>query len=255
MSSSRKPPAFQLFSRTIVGGWLFVAGCEPGIGSSCDADEATCLNANTQLVCEDQEYIATPCRGPGGCAVLPNLGVACDISKNKPSDSCAKSEEGAATCVSDHQMIVCRSGKYEYEPCRGADGCVNEHRRAMCDKSVAATGDPCKQSAKACDAKGKAVLSCKDGKMSVLYGCLGPDGCQAKGKLDCDMSVAEQGDSCDPQMEGASACSVNKRSILACKGGKFVADEDCKDGEVCNPTGSISCEPAPEPDEKKPSAT
>ena len=230
-------------------------GCEPGIGSNCDGDEATCLNATTQLVCQDGEYIATPCRGPGGCAVLPTVGVACDISKNKPSDSCAKSEEGAAMCVSDHQMIVCRGGKYVHEPCRGVDGCVNEHRRAMCDKSVAVAGDPCKGDAKACDSKGKTVLSCKDGKMGLLYGCLGPDGCLAKGKLDCDMSVAEQGDSCDVQMEGASACSVNRRAILACKGGKFVADERCKDDEVCNPAGSIKCEPATKEAKDEPSAT
>lgn len=229
----------------LLGALLFAPGCEAGVGSSCDGDEASCLNANTQLICEDGKYIATPCRGPGGCAALPNVGVACDISKNKPSDACAKSEEGAAMCVSDHQMIVCRAGKYAHEPCRGADGCVNEQRRAMCDKSVAVAGDPCQGSAKACDAKGKTVLSCNGGKMSLLYGCLGPDGCQAKGKLDCDMSVAEQGDSCDKQMEGASACSVNRRTILSCKGGKFVADEHCKDSEVCNPSGSIKCEPAP----------
>jgi hypothetical protein len=46
-------------------------------------------------------------------------------------------------------------------------------------------------------------------------------------------------------MEGASACTVNRRGILACKGGKFVADERCKDDEVCNPAGSIQCEDEP----------
>jgi hypothetical protein len=122
----------------------------------------------------------------------------------------------------------------------------------VCDKSVAVSGDPCTGDAKACDAKGKSVLSCKDGEMSLLYGCLGPDGCQAKGKLDCDMSVAEQGDSCDKQMEGASACSVNRRAILACKGGTFVADERCKHDEVCNPKGSIKCEEPPEEEQRTP---
>ncbi len=232
----------------LAGGCLWFLGCEPGVGSSCDPDEARCLNPTTELVCQDGKYIATPCRGPGGCAVLPNVGVACDITKNKPGDDCAAGEEGVASCVSDHRMIVCREGKYAFEPCRGSDGCENSRGRARCDKSLAMPGDPCQQEGeKACEVRGQELLVCRGGKMSALYRCLGAEGCQAKGKLKCDMSVADKGDACDPEMEGAAACTPDKSAILVCKGGKFVKDEDCRDGKSCNPEGATRCEKPEKP--------
>lgn len=226
--------------------WLAAAlplwGCEPGVGSSCDPDEARCLNASTQLVCEAGKYIATPCRGPGGCAVLPSVGVACDITKNQPGDQCAVSEEGVASCVSDHRMIVCRGQKYRFEPCRGPDGCENSSGRARCDKTLASVGDPClPEIDQACDVKGRELLGCQAGKLVVKYSCRGPDGCQVKDKLSCDMSVADKGDRCDQQMQGASACTPDKTGIVTCVDGKFVKDEDCKQGEECSPGGATRC--------------
>ncbi|HEY6728899.1 MAG TPA: hypothetical protein VI197_33040 [Polyangiaceae bacterium] len=218
------------------------SGCEPGVGSSCDPTEARCLNGTTQLVCQDGEYIATPCRGPGGCAVLPTVGTACDISKNKPGDICATHEEGVASCTSDHQMIVCRSGKYGFEPCRGPAGCENSRRRANCDKTLASAGDPCKdEGSTACSVKGEDLLACKGGTMQPLYRCRGEAGCEAAGKLNCDMSMAEVDDPCDPQMEGAAACTPDKREIVSCKSGKFVEDEACGPNMLCEPGASTQC--------------
>ena len=222
--------------------WLAVA-CEPGVGSDCDPNEARCLNESTELVCQDGKYIATPCRGPGGCAVLPTVGVACDITKNQPGDACATTEAGVASCVSDHRMIVCRNQKYAFEPCRGKNGCENSRGRALCDKSLAQLGDPCKSDGeKACDLRGRELLVCHNSKMASLYRCLGPRGCQSKGKLGCDMSVADKGDACAPEMEGAAACTPDQTGILACKGGKFVRDEDCKQGQSCTVEGAPKCE-------------
>ncbi len=222
---------------------VLVSACEPGVGSSCDPNEARCLNPSTQLVCQDGKYIATPCRGPGGCAVLPTVGVACDITKNKPGDQCSLGEEGVASCVSDHQMIVCRSGSYRFEPCRGSAGCENSRGRALCDKSMASVGDPCKEEgSKACAVGAQELLTCRAGKMEPLYRCLGPEGCQTSGKLSCDMSIADKGDPCDPEMEGAAACTPDKTSVVSCKQGKFVKDEDCGPGQLCNPSGSTRCE-------------
>ena len=237
--------------RWITGWWALgvlgtALGCEPGVGSSCDPNEARCLNDATQLVCQDGEYIATPCRGPGGCAVLPTVGTACDISKNKPGDVCATHEEGVASCTTDHQMIVCRSGKYAFEPCRGPAGCENSRRRANCDKTLADAGDPCKEEgSKACSVKGNELLACKGGQMQPLYHCLGEAGCQAPaaGKLNCDMSVADLGDACDPQMEGAAACTPDMSDIVSCKAGKFVKDKACGPKQVCQPGTSTECVP------------
>lgn len=186
--------------------------------------------------------MATPCRGPGGCAVLPTVGVACDITRNKPGDLCAKGEEGVASCTSDHQMIVCRGGTYRFEPCRGKEGCENSRGRANCDKTLASVEDPCKEEgSKACEVKGQDLLVCKGGKMALLYRCLGPNGCQAVGQLNCDLSVADKGDPCDAKMEGASACTPDKTAILACRSGKFVKDQDCDKNQVCESSGSTRC--------------
>jgi hypothetical protein len=226
----------------VVPVFLVSLACEPGVGSSCDADEARCLNGGTQLVCQDGEFIATPCRGPGGCVVLPTVGVACDITKNRPGDVCASHEEGVASCTTEHQMIVCRAGKYTFEACRGPAGCENSRRRANCDKTLASVGDPCKEEgSKACSVKGEDLLACKAGKMQPLYRCLGEAGCEASGKLNCDMSVAERGDPCDPQMEGAAACTPDKVGIVTCKSGRFVKDEDCGPKQVCAPGSSTAC--------------
>lgn len=217
-------------------------GCEPGVGSSCDPEEARCLNGSTQLVCQDGEYIATPCRGPGGCAVLPTVGVACDITKNKAGDICATHEEGAASCTTEHQMVVCRGGKYAFEPCRGPAGCENSRRRANCDKTLASVGDPCKdEGGKACSAQGEDLLACKGGTMQPLYHCRGAAGCEAAGKLNCDLSLAEVGDPCDPQMEGAAACTPDKREIVTCKAGSFIKDQACGPKMVCEPGSSTQC--------------
>lgn len=225
---------------------LALPGCEPGVGSSCDQAEARCLNESTQLVCQEGKYVATPCRGPGGCALLPTVGVACDITRNKPGDVCAVGEEGVASCVNDHRMIVCRSGKYVFEPCRGADGCENSRGRARCDKSIALSGDPCKTDGeKACDTKRQELLECQGGKMTPLYRCLGENGCQVKGQLNCDLSVADKGDPCATQMEGAVACTPDRTGLVTCKGGKFVKDQDCAKDQVCQPGAATKCVKAP----------
>jgi hypothetical protein len=60
-------------------------------------------------------------------------------------------------------------------------------------------------------------------------------------KLGCDLSIAELKDPCDAKMEGASACSVDRKQIVTCKGGEFVADEVCKRPKVCLPEGGPRC--------------
>jgi len=140
-------------------------------------------------------------------------------------------------------MLVCRAGKYAFEPCRGNAGCENSRGRAHCDKSLAEVGDPCKEAgSKARGVSGQELLECRDGRMQPLYRCLGPAGCQAQGKLNCDMSIAEKGDACDAGMEGAAACTPEKSGIVVCRGGKFVKDQECPAPQVCNPSGSTRCE-------------
>ncbi|HEY6557455.1 MAG TPA: hypothetical protein VI072_09280 [Polyangiaceae bacterium] len=217
--------------------------CKPGVGKSCEPDESSCLNGATQLSCHDGQFIATPCRGKGGCAAT-DKGVSCDISANRAGDPCSSADEGAASCVSPERMVVCREGKYRFIDCRGAQGCANEAGRALCDTSVAEDGDSCsKEASKACSKDRKRVLSCQADRMRTLYYCRGEDGCAASaGKVNCDMSVAALDDGCDPKMDEKNACGADGKSILVCRKGRFVLDEPCKPGTGCSTEGGgISC--------------
>jgi hypothetical protein len=214
-------------------------GCKKKVGSSCEKGEARCQDRTTELVCEDGKFVATTCKGPGGC-VENRESVTCDIAGNQPDSPCSKVEEGAASCVEEHRMIACRGGRYRSVPCRGPKGCENEEGKALCDTSIAEPTDPCKdEGLKACSQDGKDVLGCQHGEMQGLYRCRGPGGCESKsGKLECDMSIVGLDDPCDKTMEGKNACSMDGKSIAVCRGGKFVVDEKCKPGTRCNTKGS-----------------
>jgi hypothetical protein len=222
---------------------VLAVACKKEVGSSCGDGESRCVNRKTQLVCDDGKFIAIECMGPGGC-VQDDKSVTCDFSGNPPGSPCAKGEEGAAVCVEEHRMIACRAGQFRSVPCRGPKGCENEHGHAMCDTSIGAPSDPCKeQGNKACSADGKDVLACTSGEMAIIYHCRGPEGCSSKeGKLECDMSNASLDDPCEKSMEGKIACNTDLKGIVVCKGGKFVADESCKAGTRCSSKGgSIEC--------------
>jgi hypothetical protein len=222
---------------------LALAGCKKAAGSSCSKGDSKCQDKTTQLVCEDGKLIPTPCQGPSGC-LESELGVSCDIKGNAPGSRCGRDDEGAAACVEEHKMIACRGGEYRSVPCRGPKGCETESDRAMCDTSIGAANDPCKdEGSKACTTDGKDALACTLGEMQFVYHCRGPEGCASKdGQLECDMSVAALKDPCDKKMEGATACNTDGSGTVICKGGSFVLDEKCKSGTRCSSkAGSIEC--------------
>ncbi len=232
--------AFHRASFFILGAALVVA-CKPGPGSSCEKGEARCLDAQRQIVCQAGVYIEAPCRGPHGC-VQDVQGTSCDISKNRPGDPCSLEEQGSAACQDNKTMITCRSGKYVAISCGGPNGCEREGNRAFCDRSIAERGEDCdNEGTKACSRDGRQVLSCKDGKLNPLLECRGERGCLAVGtKLDCDLSLAAQGDPCEAKLEGHVGCTPDRDALVRCHNGYFVLDEKCKSGKSCVTEGSAS---------------
>jgi hypothetical protein len=225
---------------------LAAAGCKPAVGSACKPDETRCLGKTAQLSCHAGKFIETPCKGPAGCSTS-EAGVRCDISGNQAGDRCSDADEGAASCAG-RRMIVCRGGRYVFAECRGPRGCANEGGRAVCDASLAQTGDACsKEGLKACSEDGTQVLTCQASKMRFFYFCRGKAGCAAtSGKLNCDMSLAALKDPCDGSMEGKHACSEEGGSILVCRAGQFVLDERCPARKSCSTEGGgIRCERQP----------
>jgi hypothetical protein len=220
----------------------FVA-CKPAVGSSCTKGEARCIDPGRALVCEEGKFIETPCAGKLGCRPQPE-GTACDVHGNKAGDRCSKDEEGAAVCADKETLLACRGGTTVLAACRGQGGCVEEYGRAACDASIAEEGDPCGAGSKSsCSVSGKEVLVCAGGAMKKTYECRGERGCTvASGKLDCDQTVARLGDGCDPRLDGSYACSEDRKNIVKCEKGRFVADETCKAGKEClAEPGSTRC--------------
>ncbi len=225
------------------------SGCKPSVGSSCDAGEARCVDARTELVCQAGHYIQSPCHGPRGCGVTAQ-GINCDFTGNKTGDACSTDEEGAAICPNKDGMLACHGGQYTLIPCRGTSGCVNGDGRALCDTSIAQQGDVCRdENTKACADDRSQVLICKQHTMQRYYVCRGSNGCTSNaGKLSCDTSLAKEGDACDKKLEGqAFSCTPDASAILVCKGGAFTLDQTCKPGQKCSAldSGTHCAKPGP----------
>jgi hypothetical protein len=213
---------------------LAFAGCKPGVGSRCDTGEARCTGPASALVCEAGRFIETPCRGKDGCRLVADR-TACDVRGNQAGDACSTDDEGSAVCAGEKAMLACRRGRHVSVACRGAKGCAEEGGRAECDETVAESGEACGHDGKkSCSADGKRVLTCAAGQTETKYQCRGPRACSVKaGKIDCDVSVARQGDACDSLFEGTFACTEDAKAIVRCNAGKFVPDETCKPGLRC----------------------
>lgn len=242
MSKATRPPTRRRGARTsplaaILALLLAALACRPGVGGRCEKGEARCLDSSRALACERGAFIEVPCRGPKGC-VATESAVSCDIARSREGDRCSLDEEGSASCADASSLVACHGGHFVQTPCRGAKGCALEGDRAVCDTTLAIFGDVCKdEGKKACAIDKSAVLACKSMRMASLYACRGSRGCTlANGKLDCDMSVASAGDSCDARQEGHVACSLDASSTLVCRAGSFVADEKCKPKTRCEAT-------------------
>ena len=226
--------------------FLSLSGCKPGPGSSCAEHEARCLDASREIVCDNGRFVETPCRGKAGCVTDDQLQrTSCDISGNRPGDTCTHGSEGVAVCQGEHAMLSCHGGTFVSVPCLGAKGCQMLGEQASCDQSVASPGDPCKkENAKACAPDASQVLACQNGKMAPLYFCRGDQHCGVTGgKLACDQTVALPGDVCDKSLAGSTACSVDKKAVLACHDERFNAKEKCKPGTQCVVSGaSTACD-------------
>ena len=223
--------------------FLALGGCKPGVGSRCDKGESRCVDKGTALVCEAGRFIETPCRGKEGCRLQAEA-TACDVHGDRTGDPCSNDDDGSAVCSDAKTMLACHQGKYVTVACRGQHGCAEESGRAQCDESVAESGEACGHDGKrACSSDGKRVLLCTSGQTETQYQCRGERGCSVvSGKIDCDVSVARNGDACDTQFEGTFACTEDSLGIVKCNSGRFEPDETCKKGMRClAEPGSTRC--------------
>jgi hypothetical protein len=201
-------------------------GCsKPAVGDACARGKATCLDTTTELQCETGKFVSAPCRGAKGCAVVDNVQT-CDISGNAQGDVCSTDDEGVSQCApGGATRVVCRSGRYLVEPCRGPRACAEQGDDVACDQSVAAEGDECVgEERQVCSADRKALLVCTSGKLSIAEFCRGPSRCSPDAGVLCDRGHQRPADPCGNEGEVACGGEADKET-LACESKRWVVRE------------------------------
>lgn len=235
---TRLPKTFLAFAAVLL--LDLTTGCKPKkAGDKCLADQELCTDKASALTCgADGKFFARSCRGPAGC-VTSGADIDCDDSLAQETDGC--DEDGEAACSTDKKSALeCASHKFVVgETCKGAGGCTVKGNDISCDNDVSDDGDPCHFDGDyACTTDKLFVLKCTSKKMTKLNSCRGAKGCRVfelpeEKKIDfvCDDSLAQLGDACDEP--GEHACSMDKKSLYACKGTKFELVKACTGPKGC----------------------
>jgi hypothetical protein len=186
----------------------------------------------SSMQCDAGKMAVVACDGRKGCKTLDD-GVYCDRlpPAPKPGDACAKMQ--GDRCTADSKgYLTCTNGTLVLaSTCKGPLGCSAFDESVACDTSVADVGDAC-ASGESCARDGHTLLACVGGKRAESRKCRGPAGCkETRGAVrDCDDSIAEAGEPCNAL---SHACSVDGKSVLACKDAKFAPEKTCAGATVC----------------------
>jgi hypothetical protein len=214
---------------------LAFAACRtrPSAGGTCRiADQLVCGQAGGALVCDSAKWVEVPCKGQRGCARRGDSDE-CDDTLAAAGDRCPRNPPLDYACTADRtKALVCKDGSFSlWRECRGPEGCqVADGRNIHCDTSLGEPGDPCAQHGTfACSADRKTMLVCDGNTLAAASSCRGPDGCHTQRdtrKVDCDDSVALEGDPCDQPKR--IACSADHKAELVCSANRYAKKRDCR---------------------------
>jgi hypothetical protein len=228
-----------------------VVACKPQAGGSCKPEgKEACVDEKSALACHDGKWTPLTCRGQDGC-FKGGGEEQCDQSTAQNGDACNLPDD--YVCTADRKaMLQCSKNKWTLvQNCLGDRGCVKDKQKVTCDNSVANVGDACREEEDyACAADGKTALACRKGQFVLASPCKGPKHCRVTSakdagfKVECDDSIAEDGDPCET--EEHFSCSADSRAILRCRGKKFKVEEKCRSKESCQIRGGqVGCYVAP----------
>jgi hypothetical protein len=177
-------------------------------------------------------WAAIACRGPRGCASRQGADD-CDDTTAAAGDRCPDGPPVDYACTSDGgEALACKGGRFGlWRACRGVEGCrVVDGRNVRCDTSFGQADDPCGQAGTyACSVDRKAMLVCDGAKLAAASSCNGPAGCSIERdshRVDCDDSVALEGDPCDEAKR--ITCSADHKAELVCSGGHYARKRECR---------------------------
>jgi hypothetical protein len=189
--------------------------------------------------------------GAALAAALSALLPGCEIRTEPRDRATASANEGAACvpgtggCAGPNAAFVCVDGKLVRRACTGPAGCVEERAgeavEVVCAWEAGARCGVSEEGKGSCSPDGKVLLECRGGEVRPKP-CRGADGCKAAaGMVQCDGSIAQIGDPCDPKL--GAACSSDGLALLECKEGKLVQTLKCGGPTKCAVTaGAVHCD-------------
>jgi hypothetical protein len=224
----------------VVSVFVFV-NCKlrPSPGGKCSTPgKALCMDTGTALLCKGGSFVNIPCKGPKGCVPLGRSGdIECDDDLAAEGDNCMGYLNENYACSTDHtKALVCKADKFQlWGNCRGPKSCQIHANTVECDRTLQEAGDPCNiPNNYACSADHKLMLKCTDDKFVSDNSCRGPKACahnELLHRVDCDDTIAVEGDPCSDQDE--VCCAVDGKSRLICKSHKYVVDKNCRRKDGC----------------------
>jgi hypothetical protein len=227
---------------------LATVGCKkPAPGGPCsEAGKIVCQDPGSALICKEGTFVPIPCHGANGCKQSGTT-AHCDDRLAIEGDACQGGPAETYACSTDNKKaLVCRDGRYHlWRQCRGPNACSIQGATVDCDTSLSEAGDPCGQPGSfTCSVDRKWMFTCKDDHLEAASSCRGPKECvtnAATKKVECDDSVALEGDACNHQ-DGES-CSVDSKAMLVCKDHQYVQKRACKrKGGCVVKNGEIYCD-------------
>jgi hypothetical protein len=203
-----------------------VLGChgKPTPGAACQAvEEPLCAGSDRALMCHAGTWVEVSCKGSGGCIHQGNADE-CDDTAAALDDPCPRNPPVDYACTKDARAaLVCKDGRFLlWRYCRGKDGCsIAAGRHLNCDTTLGEPGDTCEAAGTySCSTAQDQMMVCDGKTLAVASSCRGPLGChfdRDAHKVDCDDTVAREGDLCDRR--NRITCSPDGQTELVCESG------------------------------------
>ena len=231
-----------------------VAGALLGVGDKARplVDPDRLHGSGEHAGCLPEVIMGCRCRGAEGCT-MEQAGVStCDRGVPEPGEKCTADANIQFCGAGGKVFVTCKDGVYAVkQKCPGPAGCKEQGGGLVsCDPHGAfVVGDACHFLSFTCTADSKAQLACKDGLFVLERECPGPDRCTSLG---CDSGYVDPA-SPDLCTKDKRACSIDKKSLLACKQTtkktddgevvetKWAVEKPCKVGCTAK-DGQLACE-------------
>jgi hypothetical protein len=163
------------------------------------------------------------------------------------ADVCPRNPPLDYACTADGaKALVCKAGHFSlWRNCRGPDQCqIADARNLRCDTTLGEPGDPCAQHGTySCAVDHQAMLVCDGNALAFASSCRGPAGCRVERdahKVDCDDSVALEGDPCDQPRR--IACSADHKAELVCEASRYAKKRDCRRSDCRLAEAELFCD-------------